>query len=1042
MSDSAFRSRALAFLSFNRPLLSGATSVGIVAVLVLWLSFCGAAQAQTSSQLVFLTTIPANINAGGSAGFVQVAEETSGNAIVNRSGDTITITVTSSAPTYSATYTATTAAGIATFNLEAQSNVASQPVPYLMTAGNASATYSYSATGVVGMVGASLGTAATATQTVTLGSVYVVDLTTDPGTSNCSDQNIATPVASPNCTYHEAVTAANANTTMTANANGPRITIVFAPTLYSSGPATITLTATPSNLSKSTAVAGPGPANLILSGNNAVQPMKVTTGPTYVALSGFTITKGTTGSNGGAFVENIAGVTVTFNNMAITNSTGGSNGGAVEFGSTATGPVTITNSTFTGNSQTSATATGGALYFTEPVPGTLTVTNSYFASNSSSGTGGAIGDASTAGAVTLINDTFYNNTAVGSAANGGGGVFLQSASAATTIISCTVVGNSVTGSTGTGAGFDLTANLGKSSTSPLTVYNSVFEDNTIVAGTGSADLVYSSGNPDLTLANNQFSTSSVSAYTTLAALGVATPGNYGGPTFVAPILPGSVLIGAGAAADSGTPATDQRGFPRPATSGGAVDIGAVQSNLLLAYTVQPTNTSVSSTISPSPTVSLTDTGYGLPGSSVSVSLSPGTLSGGSTTSIATNSSGLAVFSALTPTAPEVGTVLDATAGSLTATSSTFNITGSPAQLAYGTSPAANIVTGGNAGSAITVNVQDSGANNLSSATNAVTLTVTGPSSYSQTYGPTAAVSGVATFNLGSVTLNTAGVYTYTATASGLTSATAMENVMGMPTIVWSPIPNPHTFDAPFSVASFVSSNSPGAFTYSISSGPATINSTTGVVTLTGPGNAGTVTVGVTQAANGDFTAVTTPVTTTFSVLAGSVWLANFGNSSLSNFDFTGTAISGSGGYTGGGLSTLVLGLTTAFDSSGNIWVLNTGTTGVSELTGAGVAVGSSPFTGGGINGPAGVAVDGLGKVWIANGSGSSLSELSNAGTAITPSTGYASSSLSTPTAVGIDISGNIWLANGNNSVTEIIGGAAPAAPLATAVGNGTTGVRP
>jgi sugar lactone lactonase YvrE len=268
-----------------------------------------------------------------------------------------------------------------------------------------------------------------------------------------------------------------------------------------------------------------------------------------------------------------------------------------------------------------------------------------------------------------------------------------------------------------------------------------------------------------------------------------------------------------------------------------------------------------------------------------------------------------------------------------------------------------------------------------------------------------------------------------------------------PTIMWSATPTHHTFDSPFSIASDVGSNSPGTLTYSIVSGPATINSTTGVVTLTGPGHGGTVTVGVTQAAGGVYIAVTSPVTTTFPVLAGSVWLANYNSGGLSNYDFTGAAISGSSGYSGHGLLGIAPGTSpgVAFDSSGNLWIANPGTTGIGEFTGAGVST-SYPYGSsgaGGIDGPTGLAVDGLGNVWIANDSSSSLSELSNAGTAISPSTGYARSSLSSPRGVAIDISGNVWTANyGNNSVTEIIGGAAPVAPLSTAVANGTTGARP
>lgn len=258
---------------------------------------------------------------------------------------------------------------------------------------------------------------------------------------------------------------------------------------------------------------------------------------------------------------------------------------------------------------------------------------------------------------------------------------------------------------------------------------------------------------------------------------------------------------------------------------------------------------------------------------------------------------------------------------------------------------------------------------------------------------------------------------------------------GPPTIVFT-IPNYTTYDTSvFSVSA--TSNSTGAITYSLISGPASVTSG-GSVTLTGV--AGTVVIQATQVANGVYTAGTQNAS--FSVLAGSVWLGN-GNSSLSKFDDLGAAVSSGSGFTGGGLTTVAGPLAMAFDNSGNIWVANTGSTGISEFTGAGVPKGSSPFTGGGIGNPKGVAVDGLGEVWVANSSSGSVTVLSNAGAAISPSTGYVSGAPTSPVGIAIDISGNVWIANsGTGGVTELIGGAAPVAPLATAVANKTTGARP
>jgi hypothetical protein len=80
--------------------------------------------------------------------------------------------------------------------------------------------------------------------------------------------------------------------------------------------------------------------------------------------------------------------------------------------------------------------------------------------------------------------------------------------------------------------------------------------------------------------------------------------------------------------------------------------------------------------------------------------------------------------------------------------------------------------GGNVG---TVAVSEENSSNavVTSATDTITLTVTGPSGYTATYS-VAAVAGVATFNLSSVILPTAGTYTYTAsvTLNGVSSVSA------------------------------------------------------------------------------------------------------------------------------------------------------------------------------------------------------------------------------------------------------------------------------
>jgi hypothetical protein len=278
-----------------------------------------------------------------------------------------------------------------------------------------------------------------------------------------------------------------------------------------------------------------------------------------------------------------------------------------------------------------------------------------------------------------------------------------------------------------------------------------------------------------------------------------------------------------------------------------------------------------------------------------------------------------------------------------------------------------------------------------------------------------------------------GTHTITATtvSDGNYAAATGSNTLTLtvpPSITFS-VPNHHTLDAAFSVSA--SSNSAGALAYSVVSGPATIVGST--VTLTGA--AGTVELQALQSASGLYLAGSQ--TASFSVIAGSVWFGD-STSSLSVFDLTGIALTGSGGFSGGGVGTVAGPLGLAFDASGDMWVASS--TGVSAFTPQGSAVSSTPYTGGGVSNPEAIAVDGSGQVWVANGNGT-VSVLSNAGAAVSPAGGYPGPG-SAPAGIAIDISGSVWVPSSTaNTVTRILGAAAPVVPLATGAASGP-GVRP
>jgi sugar lactone lactonase YvrE len=135
----------------------------------------------------------------------------------------------------------------------------------------------------------------------------------------------------------------------------------------------------------------------------------------------------------------------------------------------------------------------------------------------------------------------------------------------------------------------------------------------------------------------------------------------------------------------------------------------------------------------------------------------------------------------------------------------------------------------------------------------------------------------------------------------------------------------------------------------------------------------------------------------------------------------------------------------AFDATSNGWSLNQFNNMLNEFSPSGAVLGG--YSGGGLSIPILLAIDGNGQVWVTNNNGS-LSLFSNAGAALSPTTGFtgvtsAGTGYSAPTGIAIDASGNVWVANSsNNTLMEVLGGAAPVAPLSTALTTNTTGARP
>ena len=338
-------------------------------------------------------------------------------------------------------------------------------------------------------------------------------------------------------------------------------------------------------------------------------------------------------------------------------------------------------------------------------------------------------------------------------------------------------------------------------------------------------------------------------------------------------------------------------------------------------------------------------------------------------------------------------------------------------LAVTVKDAGGVVTPNYASVTFTASEAGSGATgSFSNSTGTITLS---------TNGSGVADPGVLTANLNSGLYNVS-VSTTTGSAS---ASFSMTNTPITPTITWTPVGTVIFGDAGANVLNAgVSCTGCGTITYTATpngGSPASIATTTSLVA-----GSYTITATFNPSAN---TYATTSATNPLTVSGESVWIVNSGAGGTSELAGNGAGITSSADPGAN--------LAVAIDNAGNVWSVGAGPL-VKETSQTGI-VQHSINSGGGLNTPAGVAIDGNGQVWVTDGSGA-LSLFSNSASVISPSGGIMDPTLlSTPGGIAVDLGGSVWIANkGNNSVTRILGGAAPAAPLATAAANGTTGAKP
>ncbi|HTC76900.1 MAG TPA: NHL repeat-containing protein [Edaphobacter sp.] len=150
---------------------------------------------------------------------------------------------------------------------------------------------------------------------------------------------------------------------------------------------------------------------------------------------------------------------------------------------------------------------------------------------------------------------------------------------------------------------------------------------------------------------------------------------------------------------------------------------------------------------------------------------------------------------------------------------------------------------------------------------------------------------------------------------------------------------------------------------------------------------------------------------------GNVWIPNWvsaGQDNVVELSSNGTVLSGSGGYTSGGLTAPT---SIAIDAEGNGWVPGSGN--VVKFSNSGTVLsGANGFTGGGLNQPVAIALDGQGNAWVSDQGSKSVIKLDNHGGILSGASGFQIGRTGNPEGVAIDRAGNAWVGNNDTTVTE------------------------
>jgi streptogramin lyase len=164
---------------------------------------------------------------------------------------------------------------------------------------------------------------------------------------------------------------------------------------------------------------------------------------------------------------------------------------------------------------------------------------------------------------------------------------------------------------------------------------------------------------------------------------------------------------------------------------------------------------------------------------------------------------------------------------------------------------------------------------------------------------------------------------------------------------------------------------------------------------------------------------------------GNVWVVDYGDSLVSLLSTSGAAVNGTTAWGSGQLS---LPVAVAVDTSHNAWVVNQSGGTITRFS----ADGSTATQISCCNGASGLAIDQGGNVWVANYFGNSLSEVSSTGAVLL--NGQTGGGVDHPQAVAVDGAGRVWAGNFHTgTLSEFAGSTSttPGMPLSPAAGLGT-----